>query len=794
MSDKLVPSSGDPSTLAALQTPSPMSGGGPTGPTRSPFERPLSAVRRYKWLVIAIAILGAVAGVIGARFITPQYEVRAIVWLEAETPDNMTRSGPIRSGSLLNATAWVELLKSYRVVDEVIRKLSLMVVPEKAGDVPLFAGFGIANRFSPGDYEIDIDPAAKTWVLKTITGATVEKGAIGDSVGRVAGFVWVLPSFAQRGETRHVRFSVTQPRDKSVELIKRLGHNQDRGSNFLWLTYRETDAALAAKILNTWAAEFVKVATELKTKNVVEFSKVLDGQLQFAEASLKEAERALENFRVHTITLPTEGGPVAAGVEMTRDPALNSFFNQKIQYDNLKQDREALEKMLVSAAEGRVPYEGLLQIPSVAQSPGAEALRAAFSQRATLRNQLGIERATFTDSMPSVRKIISQLDVLDRQTIPAAADQLHTQLKERERDYERRIGGAAKELQSVPARTMEEMRLTRTVKIADGLYSMLKGRFAEARLAEASTSADINILDPAVAPSAPTRNTKPMIRLGGLAGGIALAIAIAILLDMTDSRFRYPEQATDELGLTIAGTVPRLPKSGVNPKSPEQVLQLVESFRSLRMHVMHSVAAPATLAVSSPAPGDGKSLVSANLAMSFAEAGLRTLLIDGDTRRGALHEMFGSQASPGLTEYLVTGADPATLVQTTTHDKLFVLACGARDRRSPELLSTARLPALVHHLSRLYDVIIFDTPPFAAGIDGYAIAAATGNLLLVVRIGQTARKMAAAKLAVADRLPINMIGTVLNAVDLKGEYQYYSYAAGYGVQDHHNGELARTAG
>jgi succinoglycan biosynthesis transport protein ExoP len=795
MSDQLVPSGGDHSPLTAYQPPPSMSSGPPVGPAKNPIERPLAAVRRYKWLVLAVSLLGAAAGVLGSRYITPQFEVRSIVWLEAETPDNQARSGPIRSGSLLNAPAWVELLRSYRVVDEVVRKLTLYVVPEKPADAPLFAGFEMTfNRFVPGQYEIDIDPKAKTWVLKGMSGAAVERGGLQDSIGRPLGFRWTLPPFIQHeSDPRQVRFSVTHPRDKSADLISHLGTHQDMGSNFLWLTYRANDPALAARTLNTWAAEFVKVAAELKTKNVVEFSKVLDGQLQYSEAALKDAERSLETFRVHTITLPAEGGPVAAGVQETRDPAMNSFFRQKIEYDNLKQDREALEKMIAGAAEGRVPYEGVLQIPSVSVGSGAQALVAAFGQRTTLRAQLATERTTFTDSMPSVKRIMSQLDVLEKQTIPILASQVLAQLREREGDYQRRIGGASKELQAVPARTMEEMRLNRAVKIADGLYTMLKQRYAEARLAEASTAADINILDPAVAPSSPTKNTAPMIMLGGVAGGIGFAIALAILLDMMDRRFRYPDQATEELGLTIAGTVPRLPRGGVNPKSPEQVLQLVESFRSLRMHVMHSVTAPVAVAISSPAPGDGKSLVSANLAMSFAEAGIRTLLIDGDTRRGALHEMFGTRASPGLTDYLIHGNDPTSLVQATPHDKLWILPCGPRDRRSPELLSTARLPALVQHFNRLYDVVIFDTPPFAAGIDGYAIAAATGNLLLVVRIGQTERRLAAAKLAIADRLPINMIGTVLNSVDLNGAYQYYSYAAGYGV-DESKGELAETVG
>ena len=114
-------------------------------------------------------------------------------------------------------------------------------------------------------------------------------------------------------------------------------------------------------------------------------------------------------------------------------------------------------------------------------------------------------------------------------------------------------------------------------------------------------------------------------------------------------------------------------------------------------------------------------------------------------------------------------------------------------RRSPELLTTAQLPNLVAELRRSFDVVIFDTPPLAAGIDGYSIAAATGALLVVLRVGQTKRRMAAEKLKMMGRLPVDVIGAVLNGVNLKGEYAYYSYVPGYEAEDvPENGQIVRS--
>ena len=187
------------------------------------------------------------------------------------------------------------------------------------------------------------------------------------------------------------------------------------------------------------------------------------------------------------------------------------------------------------------------------------------------------------------------------------------------------------------------------------------------------------------------------------------------------------------------------------------------------------------MAVTSAAPGDGKSLISANLALSFAEAGLRTVLVDGDTRRGSLHKMFNLPAAGGLTDFLMGSVTGTDVIHRTTHENLSFVSCGRRHARSPELLTSPLLKHFVQQLSQSYDVVIFDTPPLAAGIDGFAISAATGSVLLVLRLGQTERRLVSSKLAVLDRLPIDVLGAVLNGVPLTGEFQYYSYSAGYSI-------------
>jgi Mrp family chromosome partitioning ATPase len=157
------------------------------------------------------------------------------------------------------------------------------------------------------------------------------------------------------------------------------------------------------------------------------------------------------------------------------------------------------------------------------------------------------------------------------------------------------------------------------------------------------------------------------------------------------------------------------------------------------------------------------------------------------------HEVFGLNGGQGLTEYLAGRASYDQVVHTTAHDRLSLVPCGSRQPHSPELLTSAALPRLVGELKARHDVVVFDTPPLAAGVDAYAIATALGNLLVIVRVGKTERRMAAAKLLLVDRLPIRVVGAVLNGVNLNGEFDYYGYASGYGFSEAPVAESEATA-
>lgn len=793
MSERSLPSR-PPSTAAAIPTngasaPAAWGSSAPAPATGNQWRRYAGALRRNAWLVLLVLVLGTMGGLLATRLITPQYQAQATIWIPGNQPLGQS-GGPIQAQEVVSPQAWVELIKSFAIIDRVVDRGRLYLYSSRSDSAQL-AGLEAARDVRPGAYTLAV--AGNQYELSS--GDTlVERGVVGDSIGRPLGLKWA-PSAEVLPPGTRIEFTVLRPRAVAAHLRQNLDAQLGERTNILRLTLNGRSPRRTAETLNLWVDEFVVVAGELKKRSLVEVTKVLEDQLQFAQAELRSAEKALERFRVNTITLPSEGGsPMASGLDVARDPVFDSYFRQKVEQDDVRRDREALERVLASGRGEAVPA-AIAAMPNVLQS--SPALQNALQEYYTKQTELRTAQRFYTDSHPSVVALRQNVELLSRQTIPAAGREVLMQLRQREADLGGRIQSASQELRRVPARTIEEMRLRRNVAAADNLYTNVRNRYETARLAAASEVADVSVLDPASPPGAPTRNTAPMIVLMAFAGSLVVGVGLALARDHVDPRFRYPEQATHELGLEIIGAVPSIAGWRGDQTDPEAAAQIIEAFRSIRLALLHAFdpSAPVLVTVSSPGMGDGKSMISSNLALSFAEAGHRTLLIDGDIRRGQQHAIFGVGRRPGLLDYLVGDATVEAITrETPVHDNLMLIPSGTRRHRGPELLASQAMTRLVAGLKAHYDVILVDSPPLSAGIDAFALSAATGHMMMVLRTGTTDRKMAEAKLEVLDRLPVRLLGAVLNDVKTTGATRYYSYLPGYGVEEDEEPRLIARAG
>lgn len=757
-----------------------------------PWGRYLAAIRRYKWMILAVVVAGTAAGFGLTRFLTPEYQVQGTLWISDNRAQNR---GPVQGEQLLGNGAWADLLKSSTIMERVVRRMALYLWPAAPSDSAVFAGFEPGPGFRAGSYQLRIDSAGAKYTLATQEGTVVERGAVGDSIGRSVGFLWA-PAPATLGRGRTIDFTVANPHVVAAGLLNRIDVSLPERSSFLKVTLTGRSARRTAAILNAVMTEFVATAGDLKRRNLTETSKTLEQQLDSAREALRNSEAALQSFRTTTITLPGEGmatAPTPGGADGgvggdVGNPMVGNYFGQKLQLEAIQHDREALEALLRNPSG--ISADAFMTIQSARQAPD---LQAALGELAKREAQLRTAREIYTDQHPTVQNLIASVQVMRTQTIPQILRGLVQQLRAQEADLNRQLHSATAELKAIPPRTIELMRLQRDVATKANLYTMLQSRYGEARLAEASAIPDVSILDTAVAPLTMTKNVAPNIIILAILASLGGAVGLALLLDHTDTRFRYPEQATQELGLTILGAVPTIKRTRGGDPDPEEAAQVIEAFRTIRMGVTNSCAAsgPIVLTVSSPGAGDGKSLVSSNLALSFAEAGYRTVLVDGDTRRGQLHAMFGANRRPGLLDYLGGDAPLESILRTSTHEKLTVIPCGTRRHRGPELLHSQAMLQLMAELRARFDVVLVDSPPLGAGVDPFVLGAATGNILVVLRTGATDRKMAEAKLALLERLPIRVLGAVLNDIRAQGVYRYYTYLYGYTTSE--DDELPRLA-
>ena len=166
-----------------------------------------------------------------------------------------------------------------------------------------------------------------------------------------------------------------------------------------------------------------------------------------------------------------------------------------------------------------------------------------------------------TDEYRGIQQNLANLEILKTQTIPTLAQALIDQLKVQEADLDKRIDVAGKGLEQVPARATTETRLVRDFAAAENLFKTLQERYEEAKLSEVSAIPDLKILDRATIPQKPSSNSAPKIIFMAFAASLGLAVGLALLLDQLDKRFRYPEQVSRELGLSILGAIPAIRKS-----------------------------------------------------------------------------------------------------------------------------------------------------------------------------------------------------------------------------------------
>lgn len=351
--------------------------------------------------------------------------------------------------------------------------------------------------------------------------------------------------------------------------------------------------------------------------------------------------------------------------------------------------------------------------------------------------------------------------------------------------------------EQLPEAQKEIFNLRQTVEISQEIYRQFLNKSQELSIARASTVGNVRIIDTAIAGDLPIEpRAVRILALGGIAGlivGVSLALLMFYLRRTIDTLADLEKIGLPLYG--VVGNIAGLPTGRL--KRGERLTRLMvtdgndlakEAFRSIRtsLHFGLFDKSPKAIAITSSAPGDGKSFISYNIAEVLALSGLKTCLVDTDMRRGYLHRVFElSEGQLGLSDYLAGDVDVDRVISSVEGSNLAVIAAGRIPPNPSELLMSARFTQLVQLLDNYFDVVIFDTAPVLAVTDPMIVFRSVSMRLGVVRHGKTEVGALAAlrEICIRERAPLD--GIIMNGFDEKHARTYgygYDYSSGYGYQ------------
>ena len=742
----------------------------PPPPEQSDFQRYLSSVMRHKWLVLAITVLGTLAGVVATRFLDPRYSAKAILWVDVAVGRDRGVQSQDPAAPTLDSRGWVELVTSNAVLDTVVKARRLFLHPTTPSDSAALTAFDVTEKVVPGVYRVIVDKAGRAFRLEMEDGTVVQRGRVGQPIGGNVGFDWTpTEGMLKAGST--IEFAVSAIPDASASLAQDIKARLDPAGNFLRLQLKGSSAAGTAATLNAITQRIVAVETDMKRRKFQELATVLNEQYDHAKQNLSQADEALRSFRVRTAdrpmvtqtqggTLNVEGGGLATELRNTQEER--------------RRDRQMLQQLAARATTSAVSVELWNSIPSVQKS---QIMQGALADLGKKQADLRALRLQYTEEAAPVKQLQSDLSQLEHQQIPSLARFLAQDLGEVVENTRPRADAAVGQLREAPNLALEQDRLVREQRMAEDQFTNVNKEYETAKLGLVSSLPDVRVLDAAVEPRRPAADYAPLLVLLAAMASFGLAVVGVTIRDKVDPKIRYPEQITGRMQLQILGAVPHVSwRLGANGDGPAQV---IEALRGLRLRVLHAHSndGPLMLTITSPGIGDGKSFVSLNLALSFADAGYRTLLVDGDTRRGVQHKALKTPSTPGLTDVVAGRVQLDAALRQTSYPGLTFLSSGTRMQRAPERLLSQNMRDLMAKLHSMYDVVIVDSPPLGAGADPLVLGTLTENLLLVMRTGQSDINLASTKLEVLNALPVRVIGAVLNDVRSSGVYRYYMYSS-----------------
>jgi polysaccharide biosynthesis transport protein len=593
------------------------------------------------------------------------------------------------------------------------------------------------------------------------------------------------------------------------------------GNSIVNLTFnsddpKDTQVALEA-IIDTYKKELRSLTSDTMRSRINQLKASRDTNRQ----SIQKAEIDRQDLDVKRRDITVEAEEV---IVQRWGASRNEQGRIELELAQIKSTLQLIEK----AGNNRTERAKLLAILTGSRRVGADS--SAFTVEGQIL-ALELQRKQFADTLgpdhAQMREIDSKLSMLKQEMRRLNPDDPNGDIDELAL-YQAQLNQKKSTLEQQKGiheiRISEDKNTLDRLKVLIPISSQLLPRIAELNKTAGDLDNQINALEAASAAEAQVtvyeaaELNKPRLgaRVGpvlftwllpGLFVGGLVGAGLALLIELRDKSFRSPAEIRERLGVPVIGHLPTIrldmpseadvsadydPSlvAAVRPKSVE-----AEAYRGVRAQVLqlsedkgHQV-----IQVSSPTPGDGKSTLAANLAISLAQSGKRTVLLDCDFRKPRVHKLF-ALAKPEVGLASVTGG-ATKLEEAIRHSdvsNLDLLPCGPRPDNPAELLSGQRFQEVLRELRERYEMVIVDTPPILAVSDPRVVAQRVDGVVMVFRISNKVRPLVERAKEYLTDMGANLLGVVVNGGGKSSEYGY-NYGAGYNYTYDYDYQYAEEA-
>ena len=580
------------------------------------------------------------------------------------------------------------------------------------------------------------------------------------------------------------------------DFISRIGVEPIRNSRLVDVGFEAKDPVLSAKIASALAQAYIDQNLETKLKAVQDAAKWLHGRIDEERAKVETAEQALLRYKEkHDIITD-----FTSDVEQVTAQKLAQLNTQVVEAEAKRVEAETRYKQAQAVVD---TPEMLGSIPEVLSN---ELIQQIKAMEIGLYKRMSELSKKYGQKHPQMLAIESELKTLQKRRADQVGQVIHSLRNEyqvalaRENSLKDALARQKKESLELNQKAIEYSVLQREAESAKQMYELLIKRFKETSLTEDMRTGNIRIVDRSEVPKDPIKPKKKLNILLAVILGLVTGTGLAFFFEYLDNTIKTPDDIKRHLNIPYLGAIPEFntdqdegPDGEINGKvnwelvtvhSPKSTAS--EAYRGIRTGILFSSAEsePQVVLVSSAGAEEGKTITTANLAVTMARAGSKVLIIDCDLRRPGLHKIFGIERELGVTNILVgNNAIKDALVQTEV-DNLYVIPAGYIPPNPSEILGSKRMTELIETLRKDFKRIIIDSPPVTAVTDATLLGRLADGVILVVRANDKARELVISGLEKFKAVGAHLLGTVLNAVNVgKDSYYYYQYHYYYYGED-----------